>query len=179
MIYPLLFPRGDLGWHCELQHDESHATAKCNRVTMFQFYAYRLAIRNCFSAIHRSRKLFQQYLVDVYIKIKSQRLDYIRRNQQQLRVECYQGLIDQLQSQEEDLQLQPDRMVILPSSFQGSPRALLQNYQDAMAIIVKYGKPDLFITFTCNRKWKEVTENLNEGEQPSDRPDLLAREFLS
>ena len=32
MIYPLLFPHGDLGWHCELQHDESHATAKRNKV---------------------------------------------------------------------------------------------------------------------------------------------------
>ena len=68
-------------------------------------------------------------------------------------------------------------MVILPSSFQGSPRALLQNYQDAMAIIAKFGKPDLFITFTCNPKWKEVTENLYEGEQPSDCPHLLARIF--
>ena len=73
-------------------------------------------------------------------------------------------MIDQLQIQEEDLQHQPGRMVILPSSFQGSPRALLQNYQDAMAIIAKYGKPDLFITFTCNPKWKEVMENLHEGE---------------
>ena len=122
MIYPLLFPRGDLGWHCELQHDESHATAKRNKVTMLQFYAYRLAIRKCFSAIHRSRKLFQQYLVDAYVKIESQSLDCVCRNQQQLQVKCYQGLIDQLQIQEEDLQLQPDRMVILPSSFQGSPR---------------------------------------------------------
>ena len=45
-------------------------------------------------------------------------------------------------------------MVILPSSFRGSPRVLLQNYQDAMAIVAKYGKPDLFITFTCNHGLK-------------------------
>ena len=86
MLYPLLSPTW---WHCELQQNESHATAKHNRVTMLQFYAYRLAVRNCFSAIHRSRKLFQQYLVDAYIKTESQRLDYIRKNQQQLRVEYY------------------------------------------------------------------------------------------
>ena len=113
----------------------------------------------------------------MYVKIESQRLNYIRQNQQQLRVESYQGLIDQLQIQTENLQLQPGRMVILPSSFQGSPRALLQNYQDAMAIISKYGKPDLFITFTCNPRWKEIIENLYEGQQPYDRPDLLARVF--
>ena len=65
-------------------------------------------------------------MVDAYVKIESQWLDYVCRNQQQLRVECYQGLIDQLQIQEEDLQLQSDRMIILPSSFQGSPRAFLR-----------------------------------------------------
>lgn len=32
--------------------------------------------------------------------------------------------------------------VILPSSFIGSPRAMNENYQDSMAIIRKYGKPD-------------------------------------
>ena len=143
MIYPLFFPRGDSGWHCELQHDESHATAKRNRVTMLQFYAYRLAIRNCFSAIHRSRKLFQQYLVD------AQQLDYIRRNQQQLQVECYQGLKDQLRIQEEDLQLQPGMMVILPSSFQGSPRALLQNYQDAKAQGQTFNRVGIYLECPC------------------------------
>ena len=35
-----------------------------------------------------------------------------------------------------------------------------QNYQDAMAMISKYGKPDLFLTFTCNPKWAEITENI-------------------
>ncbi|XP_065671642.1 uncharacterized protein LOC136089520 [Hydra vulgaris] len=33
-----------------------------------------------------------------------------------------------------------------------------------MAIIKKYGKPDLFITFTCNPKWREITENLYPGK---------------
>ena len=44
--------------------------------------------------------------------------------------------------------------------FLRSPRALKENFEDAMAIIKKYGKPDLFITFTCNPKWRMVTENL-------------------
>jgi len=42
------------------------------------------------------------------------------------------------------------KIVILPSSFNGSPRHMYQNYQDAMSIVRAYGKPDLFITFTCN-----------------------------
>ncbi|XP_065640398.1 uncharacterized protein LOC136072928 [Hydra vulgaris] len=46
-----------------------------------------------------------------------------------------------------------------------------------MAIIKKYGKPDLFITFTCNPKWREITENLYPGQNANDRPDLVTRVF--
>ena len=31
-----------------------------------QFYSYRLAVQNTFSAIHYAGKLFQQYVVDAY-----------------------------------------------------------------------------------------------------------------
>jgi len=74
--------------------------------------------------------------------------------------------MDQLNNRADQSNLKPGRVVILPSMFQGSPRSLLQNYQDAMAIIAKLGRPDLFVTFTCNPKWHEISENLFEGEQP-------------
>ena len=46
-----------------------------------------------------------------------------------------------------------------------------------MAIVRKYGKPDLFITFTCNPTWREIGEQLFPGQTPSDRPDLITRVF--
>ncbi|CAF4484203.1 unnamed protein product, partial [Rotaria sp. Silwood2] len=46
-----------------------------------------------------------------------------------------------------------------------------------MAIVRKYGKPDLFITFTCNPTWREIEEHLFPGQAPSDRPDLITRVF--
>ena len=52
-----------------------------------------------------------------------------------------------------------------------------QHYQDAMSIVRKYGKPDLFLTFTCNPKWKEIEEQLFPGQTPYDRPDLVSRIF--
>ena len=84
--------------------------------------------------------------------------------------------------------------------LQGSPRNMQQNYQDAMSIVRKFGKPDLFVTFTCNPQWEEVKANLlpgkyfgqnlnsekllNEywnfliwGQTYVDRPDLVARVF--
>jgi len=35
-----------------------------------------------------------------------------------------------------------------------------QCYQDAMAIVRRYGKPDFFFTFTCNPTWAEIKANL-------------------
>ena len=92
--------------------------------------------------------------------MEADRLDFIRNNQKALRVECYKGVVDYLDSAAERRGLQPGTVHILPSSFIGSRRAMDQNYQDAMAIIGKCGKPDLFLTFTCNSKWSEITKNL-------------------
>jgi len=44
-------------------------------------------------------------------------------------------------------------------------------------MVNKYGKPDLFITFTCNPKWREITDNLYPGQSATDRPDLVCRVF--
>jgi hypothetical protein len=46
-----------------------------------------------------------------------------------------------------------------------------------MAIVRKCGRPDLFITFTCNPKWPEITAELEPGQTARDRPDLVARVF--
>ena len=50
-------------------------------------------------------------------------------------------------------------------------------YQDAMGIVRSLGKPDLFITMTCNPKWPEITRELLPGKSAADRPDLIMRVF--
>lgn len=52
-------------------------------------------------------------------------------------------------------------------------------YQDCMAIVRCMGKPDLFITFTCNPAWPEITSSLLPfgNQTPADRPDLVSRVF--
>ncbi|GBL73241.1 hypothetical protein AVEN_159296-1 [Araneus ventricosus] len=67
--------------------------------------------------------------------------------------------------------------VILPSSFEGSPRNMRERCTDSISIFAKYSAPDLFITLTPNPKWPEITEILRPSEQTSDRPDLLTRVF--
>uniref|UniRef100_UPI0035900D4F uncharacterized protein n=1 Tax=Myxine glutinosa TaxID=7769 RepID=UPI0035900D4F len=152
-------------------------TAVRNKVTHRELYAYRLAIRNEFSTIHSSGKLFQQYVVDGYCKAEANRLQYFKQNQETLRAMEYRGLLDHVQNVAADNQRPVGRIVILPSRFAGSPRAMQQNYQDAMAIVRKFGKPDLFITFTCNPKWTEIQENIGQHQRAEDRPDLVARVF--
>ena len=66
---------------------------------------------------------------------------------------------------------------ILPSSFVGSPRDMIQRFQDAMNLVQKFGKPDLFITMTCNPGWEEIRNELLPRQISQDRPDLLARIF--
>ena len=50
-------------------------------------------------------------------------------------------------------------------------------FKDGLAIAREYGKPDLFITMTCNPKWPEIKAGLLPGQTASDRPDLIARIF--
>ena len=92
-------------------------------------------------------------------------------------MESYQGLVDQLNNTANNMNCQVGKIVILPSTFIGSPRYMMQNYQDAMAIVRMKGKPDLFITMTCNPNWREIRDNLLLGQQASDRPDICARVF--
>lgn len=54
---------------------------------------------------------------------------------------------------------------------------MMEQYQDAMAIVRSKGKPDVFITFTCDPGWQEIQDNLERGESAKDRADLTARVF--
>ncbi|XP_065679109.1 uncharacterized protein LOC136093842 [Hydra vulgaris] len=141
------------------------------------YYNYRLAVRQTFSPIFYGKKLFQQYVVYAYVKVEGQRLAFIRNNQNKLRSEQYDVLHEHVINRANDLNVRPGRVVILPFSYVGSPGALKENFEDVMAVIKKYGKPDIFITSTCNPKWREIVENLNPGQTANDRPDLVCRVF--
>lgn len=177
MSYPVFFPRGTLGWHYEMSHVLDMATAGQNKITCLQFYAHRLATREAFSPIFHGGKLFQQYAVDAYVRTEAGRIQFLRDRQALLRVDMYQGLVDHIHNQAETQNLNPGKIVILPSSFQGSPRAMQQNFQDAMAIVSKFGRPDLFLTFTCNPKCKDIRNALPPGQHAQHRPDIVARVF--
>jgi hypothetical protein len=104
--------------------------------------------------IFRFGRLYHQWLVDSFCTMETSRLDYHRQYQPQLRSHTYQGLTDQIRAGDANFEELGNR-VILPATFIGSPRDQFQQYQDAMAIVRKYGKPDLFVTYTCNPSWTD------------------------
>ncbi len=52
-----------------------------------------------------------------------------------------------------------------------------KRYLNAMSLVQRYGKPDIFLTITCNAKWIEIKKELAERELVQDRPDLVSRIF--
>ncbi|XP_025190419.1 uncharacterized protein LOC112591015 [Melanaphis sacchari] len=112
--------------------------------------------------------------------MEANNLRYTRDNHRMLFAEAYQGLVDHINQQLHVDEIDPvGRRMILPSTFVGGPRHMKQCYHDAMAIVRKYGKPDLFITFTCNRKWPEIVDNIPNWLKANDRPDLVSRVFYA
>jgi hypothetical protein len=121
-------------------------------------------------------KLFEEWMVDMFAKQQEQELWFQRRNQEKLRGDSLRGLRDQLAAGADN----PDalgRQVILSSSFVGGPRYMHQLYHDSMAVCRSCGKPDLFVTMTCNPAWPEIAQALPAQQSTSDRRELQHRVF--
>lgn len=176
--YPLLFWTGmsTYDYKTVKQVDSKNGQPTDSKVSTMHYYSYQLMLRSdAENFIFKCRTLLDQFVVDKYAKVEAERLRYHRLNQDKLRVSKYSALRDSVQADG-----QPDevgKQFILPSTFIGSPRHMHEYAQDAMAIVRKYGKPDLFITFTCNPDWPEISELLMPNQKTSDRHDLTSRVF--
>eukprot|EP00959_Pyramimonas_sp_CCMP1952_P155527 3253590-Pyramimonas_sp.AAC.1 len=68
---------------------------------MSKFCTFRLMQREPYNTMeaelpHAAGRLFQQYIVDAFAKVVNTRLDWIVRNQRQLRMDSVRGLMDYL-----------------------------------------------------------------------------------
>lgn len=94
--YPLLFPYGEDGYRLGILHRYKNVivVTKENKLTIKAWFHFRLMTRK-FEAMTLlcSRRLFQQFLVDRYTMMESERLNWLRRNQSKLRVGKYRQLI--------------------------------------------------------------------------------------
>ena len=67
--YPLMFPRGEDGYHFNIPHHNQNSNARHKKVSAKEFYAQRIMTREEQNHILFCRTLFQQYLVDMYAKM--------------------------------------------------------------------------------------------------------------
>ncbi|XP_058758760.1 uncharacterized protein LOC131632013 [Vicia villosa] len=178
--YPLIFPYGEDGYRPDVAHRDLLVNENSirNRLTIREWLAFRIQTRLCEAkTLLSSRRLFQQFLVDGYTMLESEKLEWLRKNQPKLRVSKYNSLEKEGdQSQAPGISI--GKRVVLPSSFVGGRRFMDQLYYDGMAICSKVGFPDLFITFTCNPNWPEIQRFLGPLHlKPQDRPDVISRVF--
>nr|XP_019555677.2 uncharacterized protein LOC109424939 [Aedes albopictus] len=82
MAYALLYPYGEPGWQPNWQCN-AYENAQLNRirtnVTMLQYKVAQTAIRTAeFNPVMSAGKLTQQWLVDSYLQVEANNLNYIR-----------------------------------------------------------------------------------------------------
>ena len=144
-------------------------------ITKLDFLKYRLHERADEFGLFHAGKLFHQFFIDGWASVEQDRLNWVREHQKEIRAVAYNGVVDSITSA--DSEITPDRIgkrLILPSTHLGSDRHMQKLFQDSMAIVRFFGKPDLFITFTANPHWKEIPEG---GQSGTDRVDLVTRVF--
>ncbi|CAH1421261.1 unnamed protein product [Lactuca virosa] len=195
LCYPLFFPNGESGWHSKIPRhgfsindiinddedigddlEDSNTKKGRNTVSMREYYCYKFQIRPNYNVILLGGRLLQQFVVDIYIKLETSRLDFCRKNQSKIRADLYQGVVDCVNAGEVRPTMIGQR-VVLPASFIGGPRDMRRRFLDAMTLVQDDGKPDIFLTMTCNPNWPEIKNELLPWQTAQDRPDLVSRVF--
>ena len=203
LYHVLLHPTGYIGWEENMplrskrraleslpvgtridysQLRQSSAFNPRDRCSLRQYYAYRLHFRrgpvltdNC---MFMSSRLFQEYACVAFWRIEAGRLNYHKKQNENKRTataaELQQHVAQRADGQEPD---KIGRISYLPESFVGGPADMYARYLDAMAAVVHFGAPSLFVTMTANPNWKEVQRSLAYDQTPKDRYDIISRVF--
>jgi hypothetical protein len=175
--YPLLFPYGDCGYSYFHQRE----IGGDNHTTCLKFYQQLLQIRKNNILLNFGR-LSKEYIADQYAKVEKMRLDYISTHQEECRGDSYTNVVDFVKNRKRQQKNNSNsklgrQYVVLPATFKGGPRYYNQCFHDGINIVNQIDSPCLIGTMTCNPEWREVKENLEFGEKPFDRIDLLDRVF--
>jgi hypothetical protein len=133
-----------------------------------------------FNILFYGGRLFQQWLLDMYVKIESMRIDWysLPKHKKIIQAELYRGIVDTLKASEARAS-EVGRLVVLPRNFNGGECDVQARFLDATTLVQRFGKPDYFITMACNPYCEEVERELFPGYALQDRPELFARVYRS
>ena len=182
-LYPLLYPRGEDGWHRGLRSQND----RTRKISARDYARYNMMVRERHvvdpddesrtiqdqNPRQMSGKLWQQWLCDMWAKVESNDLGYLENNQDKLYADNYQ----KVKKRKAEGTTGKGPPTVLPSTYKQSDRYMHRKLQDALALARVFGKPHLFITFTFDVFCDEIKQHLQPGQTPYDRPDIIARVY--
>ena len=103
MFFPIMFPLGDVGWSTGYNKKPTANVEKITKkdiidtskpkvnenFTALQYYLFKLSYRpdaNNLSPLLYGGRLTQQYVIHAYIMVESNRMNYFRNHQKELRI---------------------------------------------------------------------------------------------
>jgi hypothetical protein len=181
LAYPLLFPTGATGWYDGMHCWDTRRGCQ-RRVTLLEWSRHMIMHRRAPTFVQRCERLALEYYCDLYAQYEARLASFhqLPRQQALYRGASYRAVHDQFQREgvgNANL-VNLGKPMVLPSSFVGSPRYYYQLYLDAMALPLRYHKPDLFITITCNPCWPEISRAIPDGSHWRFHPDIVGRVFM-
>jgi hypothetical protein len=87
-----------------------------------------------------------------------------------------QGIVDCLALGDFDAR-KVGKRIVLSKDFPNSDRDVHSCFMDAVALVARYGRPNFFVTMTCNPYWPKISNQLLPRQTPQDRLDLVARVY--
>lgn len=121
----------------------------------------------------------------IIFQIESERIRWYLNHQREVRSAEYGHVRDEINNNDHALASNLGMRVVLPGTFVGGPRYMHSKAQDGLTYVRVFGRPDLFITFTCNPRWEEIINNLikephlpsSQQQKQEHRHDITARVF--
>ncbi|KAL6419582.1 hypothetical protein ACFW04_012936 [Cataglyphis niger] len=113
-------------------------------------------------------------IIEKYIVIEKNRINYCRDHQKELRTETYQDLRDYMQTMANNLEVL-EKWLYFHLYLLDHRVICYKIIKIQWQLLVNLVK--IFITMTCNPKLCEIEQNLSPGQQASYRPDICARVF--
>ncbi|CAN7051370.1 unnamed protein product [Brassica rapa subsp. trilocularis] len=176
--YPLLFTYGEDGFRLGIKKGATEKTKKHKKpnISMRQWFAFRLHERkNESHSLLHSRRLFQQFVVDAFTTIESNRLRYLKLNQPSLRSDSYDSIKESENAGKVDMNEQGTEFT-LPASFVGIRRSFESTASELRKVFVMMlmsntlSKPES----VWENTWMFFSEDIEHSRRMNfNRPGLL------
>ncbi|CAG9773329.1 unnamed protein product [Ceutorhynchus assimilis] len=186
MMYPLIHLHGEQALQ-QKDQDKVHSLREYYCVRLLSDSASLDSVRY-WNVLEHVGKLRLQYFLDAGVKIEYNNVNWAIGNQRHMRAETYANLKSFLlqEAARRGLgvsgQQSVGKIVVLPPTIPGSRRYYYNGYMDCMALCRKLKRPSTYLlTFTANRQWAEITEELQRLGKGTDDvcnfPDIVCRVF--